>query len=55
MYTESEVSNVYMNPNYMSAYDIREGVVHLGYSERRIKEMYFSRPNVPFEDSLVPI
>ena len=39
----------------MSVNDIKERVVNLGYHEERIKEMYFSRPNVPFEDSLVPI
>ena len=27
----------------------------MGYSEDRIKELYFSRPNVPFEESLMPI
>ena len=39
----------------MSIDDIKEGVVNLGYSKERIKEMYFSRPDVPFEYSLVPI
>ena len=55
LYTDSEVSDMYMDPNYMSVDDIKEGRGNLGYSEERIKEMYFSRPNVPFEDSLVPI
>ena len=45
---------MYMDPDYMSVDDIKEGVVNLGYFEESIKEMYFSRPNVPFEDSLVP-
>jgi len=55
LYTESEASDVYMDLDYMSAYDIKERVVNLGYSKERIKEMYFSRPDVPFEYSLVPI
>ena len=29
--------------------------MNIGYSKERIKEMYFSSPNVPFEDSPVPI
>jgi len=46
---------VYVDPDYMSVDDIKDGVVNLGYSKERIKEMYFSRPNVHFENSLVPI
>jgi len=46
---------VYMDPNYMNVDGIKEGIVNLSYSEERIKEMYFSRPHAPFEDSLVPI
>jgi len=33
----------------------KENVVNLGYSKDRIKELYFSVPNVPFEEDLVPI
>ena len=55
LYTTSKVSDVYMEPDYMSVDDIKKKVVNLGYSEEMTKEMYFSRPNVPFEDSLVPI
>ena len=46
---------MYMDLDYTSVYDIKDGVVNLGYSEKRIEEMYFSRPNVPFEDGLVLI
>jgi len=55
LYTESEASEVYIDPDYLSAYDIKENVVNVGYSEDRIKELYFSRPNVPLEESVVPI
>jgi len=39
----------------LSADDIKESVVNLGYYEDRIKELYFSSSNVPFEESLMPI
>ena len=55
LYIESEVSMVYLDPDYLSVEDLKENVVKLGYSEDRIKEIYLSRPNVPFEESLVPI
>ena len=44
-----------MNPNYMSVENIKDVVVELSYAEKRIKEVYFSRPDVLFEESLVKI
>ena len=55
LYIKSEAFEVYINPDYVSVDYIKENVVNLGYSEDRIKELYFSRPSVPFEESLVPI
>jgi len=55
LYTESEAFEVYIDPDYLSVEDIKDNVVNLGYSEDRIEEVYFSRPNVPFKESLVPI
>jgi len=53
LYTESDAFEV--DSNYLSVDDIKENVVNLGHSEDRIQELYFSRPNVPFEESLVLI
>jgi len=38
-------SEVYLDPEYLSIDDIKENVENLEYSEDRIKELYFSRPN----------
>jgi len=46
---------VYIDPDYFSVDDIKENVVNLGYFDDRIKELCFTMPNVPFEESLVPI
>ena len=55
LYTKSKATKVYIDPNYFSVDDIKENVVNLVYSKDRIKELYFSVPNVPFEEDLVPI
>ena len=47
LYTKSEASNVYMDPDYINVDEIKERVVNLGYSKERIKELYCSRLNVP--------
>ena len=41
--------------DYLSVDDIKGIVIELGYSERRIKKIYYRKPNLPFEDSLVSI
>ena len=36
LYTESEQSDVYMDPDYMSIDDIKERMANLGYTEEKI-------------------
>jgi len=55
LYFESDASGVYINPDYLRVDYIKKNLVNLGYSEDKTKELYFSRPNVPFEESLVLI
>ncbi|KAJ8439383.1 hypothetical protein Cgig2_021797 [Carnegiea gigantea] len=41
--------------DYLGVDNMTSIVIELGYSERRIKKIYYRKPNLPFEDSLVSI
>ncbi|KAJ8443020.1 hypothetical protein Cgig2_028243 [Carnegiea gigantea] len=51
VYCLREMKKVECDTNYLSV-DNTKGI---GYSERRIKKIYYRKPNLPFEDSLVSI
>ena len=55
MYGLGEMKKVERDADYLSVGNIKEIVIELGYTERRIKKIYFSKPELPFEESLVSI
>jgi len=55
VYMEGEASSCYVDPDMISVGDLRGIVVELGYAEHRIRRLHLRRPNVAFEESLLPI
>jgi len=50
LYAEGVFTDVKMYLDYMSVEDIKNGVVELGYTVKRLKTIYFRKPNVLFEE-----
>jgi len=55
MYIDCEHNKVEVDPGFLSVNDIKEIVSKLWYIDDRIQTVYFCKPNLPFEDSLVVI
>jgi len=55
VYGLGEMKKVECDPDYLSVGNIKDIVIELGYTEKRIEKIYFSKPESPFEDSLVSI
>jgi len=55
VYMEGEMSSYYVDPDMLSVSDLKGVVVEMGYAEHRIRRLHLRRPNVAFEESLVPI
>jgi len=55
VYMEGEMSSCNVDPDLMSVGDLRSIVVELGYAEHRIRRLHLRRPNMAFEESLLPI
>ncbi|KAJ8447245.1 hypothetical protein Cgig2_030476 [Carnegiea gigantea] len=55
VYSFGEMKKVEHDSNYLSTGNIKGIVIELGYNVERIKKIYFSKLELPFEDSLVSI
>jgi len=55
VYGVGEMKKVECDIDYLSADNIKGIVIELGYSERKIKQIYYRKPKLAFEDSLVSI
>ena len=55
VYMEGEINSCYVDPDMVSVGDLRGIVVELGYAKHRIRRLHLRRPNVAFEESLLPI
>ena len=49
------MSSCYVDLDMLSVGDLKGIVVELGYAEHRIRRLHLRKPNVAFEESLVPI
>ncbi|KAJ8428262.1 hypothetical protein Cgig2_006833 [Carnegiea gigantea] len=55
VYSLGQMKQVECDIDYLSVGNILDIVIGLGYIETRIKKIYFSKPELPFEDNLVSI
>ncbi|KAJ8443225.1 hypothetical protein Cgig2_017218 [Carnegiea gigantea] len=55
VYGLGETKKVERDADYLSIGNIKGIVIELGYNARRIKKIYFRKPELPFEESLVSI
>ncbi|KAJ8440440.1 hypothetical protein Cgig2_006493 [Carnegiea gigantea] len=55
VYGLGETKKVERDADYLSVGNIKGIVIELGYNARRIKKIYFSKPELPFEERLVSI
>ncbi|KAJ8437074.1 hypothetical protein Cgig2_002041 [Carnegiea gigantea] len=55
VYCDGNISEFESDCKKLSVEDIRDNILALGYSDRMIKGIYFSKSNLAFEESLVAI
>ncbi|KAJ8435130.1 hypothetical protein Cgig2_020773 [Carnegiea gigantea] len=55
VYCLGEMKKVECDTDYLSVDNIKGIAIKLGYGKRRIKKIYYRKPNVPIKDSLVSI
>ena len=55
VYGFGDMKKVERDFDYLSVRSIKGIIVELGYNAKTIKKIYFSKPELPFEDSLVSI
>jgi len=55
VYGFGDMKKVERDSDYLSVRSIKGIIVELGYNAKTIKKIYFSKPELPFEDSLVSI
>ncbi|KAJ8423168.1 hypothetical protein Cgig2_023235 [Carnegiea gigantea] len=55
VYVEEEMTSCYLDPDMISVDDIKAKVVDMGYTEHSVRKLHLRKPNVGFEEALVPI
>ncbi|KAJ8448936.1 hypothetical protein Cgig2_030792 [Carnegiea gigantea] len=55
IYIEGDMTSCYLDPNKISADDLKAKVVDMGYGEDRVGKLHLKKPNVAFGQAFVPI
>ncbi|KAJ8428783.1 hypothetical protein Cgig2_006257 [Carnegiea gigantea] len=55
VYIEGEMTSCYLDPDKISVDDLKAKVVDMGYGEHGVRKLHLRKPNVGFEEALVPI
>jgi len=55
IYIEGEMTSCYLDADKISVDDLKAEVVDMGYGEHRVRKLHLKKPNMIFEQALLPI